>query len=151
MQLINETSLPIFLNDLLNKREWEVEYGTCIKKVTVIVKPLTDWKVTVRWLHGKKPYRGFCSPKDKLILIALNPKNRYPFTTEILIGTEQINSNLYTYKCETVTFNNPNELARFIFLHEFSHLLDYVRGFSLRMKQTKANRFALANWKGEKP
>jgi hypothetical protein len=73
MQVINNTNLPIFLNDLTSKQEWKVEYG-----------------------------------KD---------------------------------------FKLPNELARFIFLHEFSHLLDYLRGLNLYFKQTKANRFALANWK----
>jgi hypothetical protein len=146
MEVINKTNLPISLEDLTNNRHWRVEYGRDFK-LPIIVSPLSDWKVIIRWLNSKKPYRGFCSPREKLIIIAINPKNNYPFKVEIPIGTEQINANLYKYKFETVTFNNPSELVRFIFLHEFSHLLDYLRGLSLRMKQTKANRFALANWK----
>ncbi|PMB74347.1 hypothetical protein C0199_00100 [Candidatus Bathyarchaeota archaeon] len=150
MKVENRTIFPIFLEGLIRKREWEVEYGKYVKSVRVYVPPLDNWRVVIRPLRGKKPYGGFCSPKEKLILIALNPKNNYPLTVETPVRTEPVNATLYRYTFENVTFNSPNELARFIFLHEFSHLLDYLRGYSLRVKQTRANRFALKHFKGDK-
>jgi len=150
LRVENRTIFPIFLEDLIRKREWEVEYGKYVKSVRVYVPPLDDWRVVIRPLRGKKPYRGFYSPKDKRILIAINPENRYPLTVEILVGTERIDANRFKYTFQKVTFNSPNELARFIFLHEFSHLLDYMQGYSIRYKQTRANRFALKHLKGEK-
>ena len=146
MQLENRTNLPISLGDLLDREYWTVEAG---KDLKIPVKPvsLEGWKVLIRWKNGKQPFSGFCNPSKKLILIAINPKNTYPFTQKFAVGTEQADPSAFYYTHQTITFNNAKELIRFIFLHEFSHLLDHFQGFSLRMKQTKANRFALANWK----
>ncbi|MGQ9642120.1 MAG: hypothetical protein ACUVUF_08420 [Candidatus Bathycorpusculaceae bacterium] len=147
MQVINKTSLPISLNDLTDKQEWKVEYGKDFNLPIKLVQPLDDWKVIVRWKNGKRPFSGFCNSSQKLIVIAINPKNAYPLTQKFAVGTEQVYPGAYRYIYETITFHNPNELIHFIFLHEFSHLLDYLRGLNLRFKQTKANRFALTNWK----
>lgn len=150
MQIINKTNLPIFLNDLTSKQEWKVEYGKDFKLPIKLAQPLDDWKVIIRWKNGKHPFSGFCSPPKKQIIIAINPKNTYPLTQKWAVGTEQVSPNAYRYIYQTVTFNSPNELIRFIFLHEFSHLLDHLRGLNTCRKQTKANRFALENWKPEK-
>jgi hypothetical protein len=111
-------------------------------------QPLNDWCIKIYWLNNnaKKPYGGCCNPFKKQILIAINKNNVYPLTEKFAVGTEQT---LYGFKYvfETLTFNNPKELIRFIFLHEFSHLLDYMQRFSLRYKQTKANRFAIKHFK----
>jgi len=147
MQVINKTNLPIFLNDLTNKQEWKVEYGADFKLPIKLAQPLNDWKVIIRWKNGKHPFGGRCLPSKKQIEIAINPKNTYPLTQKFAVKTEQVYPYAYRYINQTTTFNNPNELARFIFLHEFSHLLDHLRGLNLHRKQTKANRFALANWK----
>ena len=146
MQVINKTNLPIFLNDLTDKQEWKVEYGKDFKLPIKIAKPLDDWKVIIRWKNGKHPFSGRCTPSKKQIEIAVNPKNTYPLTQKWAVGTEQVYPYAYRYINQKITFNNPNELIRFIFLHEFSHLLDYLRRLNLHFKQTKANRFALANW-----
>ena len=147
MQVINKTNLPIFLNDLTNKQEWKVEYGKDFKLPIKLAQPLNDWKVIIRWKNGKHPFGGRCLPSKKQIEIAINAKNTYPLTQKWAVGTEQVYPHAYRYIYETITLHNPNELIRFIFLHEFSHLLDYLRGLNLHFKQTKANRFALANWK----
>jgi len=147
MQVINKTNLPIFLNDLTSKQEWKVEYGKDFNLPIKLAQPLNDWKVIIRLKNGKHPFGGRCLPSKKQIEIALNPKNTYPLTQKFAVKTEQVYPYAYRYINQTTTFNNPNELARFIFLHEFSHLLDYLRGLNLHRKQTKANRFALANWK----
>jgi len=148
MRVENRTPYQIFLDDLLEKREWEVEFGKYIETIRVYVPPLKDWRVIIRPLRGKKPFFGFFSPKDKSILIAINPKNEYPLKVAIPIGTERIDATRYRYIGEVVEFKSPNELARYIFLHEFSHLLDYLRGYSIRVKQTRANRFALKHFRG---
>jgi len=149
MQVENRTSLPIFLDDLINRREWRVEHGSFELPIK-LVQPLDNWKLIIRWTHGKHPFGGRCLPSKKQIEIAVNPKNTYPLTQKWAVGTEQVYTPFYGYRYvyETVTFNNPAELVRFIFLHEYSHLLDYLQGLNLHRKQTRANRFALANWKG---
>jgi hypothetical protein len=149
MQVINKTNLPIFLNDLINKQEWKVEYGKYFKLPIKLAQPLDDWKVIIRWKNGKHPFHGKCQPSQRLITIAINKNINYPFTQEFAVGTRQVFHPFqgYEYINETVAFKNPNELIRFIFLHEFSHLLDYYRGLNMHRKQTNANRFALKHFK----
>jgi len=148
MKVENKTTLPLQLDDLLSKQNWEVEYGSLNLPIK-LMQPLDEWKLEVRWHNGKHPFHGKCQPSQKLITIAINKKITYPFTQKFAVGTKQIFHPFYGYECvmETVTFNNPNELIRFIFLHEFSHLLDYLRGLNMHRKQTKANRFALKHFK----
>jgi hypothetical protein len=113
------------------------------------MQPLDEWKVKVHWHNGKHPFHGKCQPSQRLITIAINKNITYPFTQKFAVGTKQIFHPFhgYEYIMETVAFKNPNELIRFIFLHEFSHLLDYLRGLNMYRKQTKANRFALKHFK----
>jgi len=148
MKVENKTTLPLQLDDLLSKQSWEVEYGSLNLPIK-LMQPLEDWKVEVHWHNGKHPFHGRCQPSQRLITIAINKNTTYPFTQEFAVGTKQIFHPFhgYEYINETVTFNNPNELIRFIFLHEFSHLLDYLRGLNMHRKQTKANRFALKHFK----
>lgn len=146
MRIENRIGVQIFLEDLLNREWWEAEYGS----LTLPVKPsqLSGWRVKVYWLNSnaKKPFSGRCNPSRKLITIGINKRNVYPLTAKFAVGTVQTPYG-YKYVFETVAFNSPKELVRFIFLHEFSHLLDYMRGLSLSYKQTKANRFALKHFK----
>jgi hypothetical protein len=148
MKVENKTTLPLQLDDLLSKQSWEVEYGSLNLPIKPM-QPLEDWKLEVRWLNGKHPFHGKCQPSQKLITIAINKKITYPFTAKFAVGTKQIFHPFhgYEYVMETVAFNSPNELIRFIFLHEFSHLLDYYRGLNMHRKQTRANRFALKHFK----
>jgi len=148
MKVENKTTLSLQLDDLLSKQSWEVEYGSLNLPIK-LMQPLNDWKVEVRWHNGKHPFHGKCQPSQRLITIAINKNVTYPFTQKFAVGTKQIFHPFqgYEYIMETVTFNNPNELIRFIFLHEFSHLLDYLRGLNMHRKQTRANRFALKHFK----
>jgi hypothetical protein len=148
MKVENKTTLPLQLDDLLSKQSWEVEYGSLNLPIK-LMQPLEDWKVEVRWLNGKHPFHGRCQPSQRLITIAINKNINYPFTQKFAVGTKQIFHPFhgYEYVMKTVTFNSPNDLIRFIFLHEFSHLLDYLRGLNMHRKQTKANRFALKHFK----
>jgi len=148
LKVENKTTLPLQLDDLLSKQSWEVEYGSLNLPIKPM-QPLEDWKVEVHWLNGKHPFHGKCQPSQKLITIAINKNINYPFTQKFAVGTKQIFHPFqgYEYIMETVAFNSPNELIRFIFLHEFSHLLDYLRGLNMHRKQTKANRFALKHFK----
>jgi hypothetical protein len=148
MKVENKTTLPLQLDDLLSKQSWEVEYGSLNLPIK-LMQPLEDWKVEVQWHNGKHPFHGKCQPSQKLITIAINKNITYPFTQKFAVGTKQIFHPFhgYEYVMETVTFDNPNELIRFIFLHEFSHLLDCLRGLNMHRKQTKANRFALKHFK----
>jgi len=148
MKVENKTTLPLHLDDLLSKQSWEVEYGSLNLPIK-LMQPLEDWKVEVHWHNGKHPFHGRCQPSQRLITIAINKNITYPFTQEFAVGTKQIFHPFhgYEYTMETVAFNSPNELIRFIFLHEFSHLLDYLRGLNMHRKQTKANRFALKHFK----
>jgi len=149
MKVENNIDLPIFLDDLVNRESWEVEYGKDFELPIKLAQPLDEWKVEIRWLNGKHPFRGKCQSSQRLITIAINKNITYPFTQKFAVGTKQIFHPFYGYEyiMETVTFNSPNELVRFIFLHEFSHLLDYYRGLNMHRKQTKANRFALKHFK----
>jgi len=148
MKVENKTTLSLQLDDLLSKQSWEVEYGSLNMPIK-LMQPLEDWKVEIRWLNGKHPFHGKCQPSQRLITIAINKNITYPFTVEFAVGTKQVFHLFYGYEyvMETVAFNSPNELVRFIFLHEFSHLLDYLRGLNMHRKQTKANRFALKHFK----
>jgi hypothetical protein len=148
MKVENKTTLPLQLDDLLSKQSWEPEYGSLNLPIK-LMQPLDEWKVEVHWHNGKHPFHGKCQPSQRLITIAINKNITYPFTQEFAVGTKQIFHPFqgYEYIMETVAFNNPNELIRFIFLHEFSHLLDYLRGLNMHRKQTKANRFALKHFK----
>jgi len=148
MKVENKTTLSLQLDDLLSKQSWEVEYGSLNLPIK-LTQPLDDWKVEVHWHNGKHPFHGRCQPSQRLITIAINKNITYPFTQKFAVGTKQIFHPFqgYEYVMETVTFDNPNELVRFIFLHEFSHLLDYLRGLNMHRKQTKANRFALKHFK----
>jgi hypothetical protein len=145
MKVENRTDLPIFLDDLINRQDWKLEYGKDFELPMKLAQPLDDWKVIIRWKNGKHRFGGRCLPSKKLIEIAVNPRNIYPLTQKWAIGTERFYTPFYGYRYvyETVTFKNPNELARFIFLHEFSHLLDYLQGLNLHRKQTRSNRFAM--------
>jgi hypothetical protein len=148
MKVENKTTLSLQLDDLLSKQSWEVEYSGLNLPIK-LMQPLEDWKVEIRWLNGKHPFHGKCQPSQRLITIAINKNLNYPFTQKFAVGTKQIFHPFhgYEYVMETVAFNSPNELIRFIFLHEFSHLLDYYRGLNMHRKQTKANRFALKHFK----
>ena len=148
MKVENKTTLSLQLDDLLSKQNWEVEYGSLDLPIK-LTQPLEDWKVEVHWLNGKHPFHGKCQPSQKLITIGINKNITYPFTAKFAVGTKQIFHPFqgYEYINETVALNSPNELIRFIFLHEFSHLLDYYRGLNMHRKQTKANRFALKHFK----
>ena len=144
MNVINKTNLDLDLEDLLKREWWTVE----LRGLEIPVKPLSldGWAVIVSWKNGKHPFIGHFHPSKKLIEIKLNPANRYPLTWEAATGTERLTPALYRYKLEKITFNDPSELIRFIFCHEFSHVLDHLQGFSLMVKQTKANRFALRHY-----
>jgi hypothetical protein len=148
MKVENKTTLSLQLDDLLSKQSWEVEYSGLNLPIK-LMQPLDEWKVEIRWLNGKHPFHGKCQPSQRLITIAINKNLNYPFTQKFAVGTKQIFHPFhgYEYVMETVAFNSPNELIRFIFLHEFSHLLDYYRGLNMHRKQTKANRFALKHFK----
>ena len=148
MKVENKTTLSLQFDDLLSKQSWEVEYGSLNLPIK-LMQPLNDWKVEVRWHNGKHPFHGKCQPSQRLITIAINKNVTYPFTQKFAVGTKQVFHPFqgYEYIMETVAFNNPNELIRFIFLHEFSHLLDYLRGLNMHRKQTRANRFALKHFK----
>ena len=148
MNVENKTTLSLQLDDLLSEQSWEVEYGSLNLPIK-LMQPLEDWKVEIRWLNGKHPFHGKCQPSQRLITIAINKNITYPFTQKFAVGTKQVFHPFYGYEyvMETVAFNSPNELIRFIFLHEFSHLLDYLRGLNMHRKQTKANRFALKHFK----
>ena len=148
MKVENKTTLSLQLDDLLSKQSWEVEYGSLNLPIK-LTQPLEDWEVEIRWHNGKHPFHGKCQPSQRLITIAINKNINYPFTQKFAVGTKQIFHPFhgYEYVMETVAFNSPNELVRFIFLHEFSHLLDYLRGLNMHRKQTKANRFALKHFK----
>ena len=147
MKVENKTTLPLQLDDLLSKQSWEVEYRGLNLPIK-LMQPLDEWKAEVHWLNGKRPFDGKCQPSQRLITIAINKNITYPFTQEFAVGTKQIFHPFhgYEYINETVAFNSPNELIRFIFLHEFSHLLDDLRGLNMSRKQTKANRFALKHF-----
>ena len=161
MRLINETDLKLDLEDLLNREWWEVEHRTLGTLKIKPAKPLNDWTVKVSWLKGTQPYYGYYEPSKKLIMIKLNPndalirlllEDKARFDRQVAVGTEQLDPITYRYKFENVAFLSANDLVRWIFCHEFSHVLDYLQGFSLRMKQTKANRFALRHYyKGHAP
>ncbi|MEM2913287.1 MAG: hypothetical protein QXR06_02960 [Candidatus Bathyarchaeia archaeon] len=147
MRLENKTSIPISLVDLLDREYWIVERNALIRsKVKVYLDRLTGWKIAIRWKNGKHPFSGFCNPSKKLIAISVNPNNIYPLTCRFTVGAKKAPGG-YQYNFETVTFNDAKDLVRFIFLHEFSHLLDYYRGLKMSFKQCKANRFAFANFK----
>jgi hypothetical protein len=148
MKVENKTTLSLQLDDLLSKQSWEVEYRGLNLPIK-LMQPLEDWKVEIRWHNGKHPFHGKCQPSQRLITIAINKNVNYPFTQEFAVGTKQVFHPFhgYEYINETVAFNSPNELVHFIFLHEFSHLLDYYRGLNMHRKQTKANRFALKHFK----
>jgi len=147
MHLENRTSIPISLKDLLDREYWIIERNSLVRsKVKVYFDRLSDWKVIIRWKNGKHPFSGFCSPSKKLIIVAVSPKNIYPLICRFTVGTRKVPGG-YKYDFETVTFKDAKDLVRFIFLHEFSHLLDYCRGLKMGFKQCKANRFAIANFK----
>ena len=148
MKVENKTTLSLQLDDLLSKRSWELAYGSLNLPIK-LMQQLDDWKLEVRWHNGKHPFHGKCQPSQRLITIAINKNITYPFTQKFAVGTKQIFHPFhgYEYIMETVAFDSPNELIRFIFLHEFSHLLDYLRGLNMHRKQTKANRFALKHFK----
>lgn len=146
MVVINETDLNIDLSDFLSRDRWEVESGSRMVAIK-FRRPLIDWTTTIRYLEGKHPFAGKCTPMRKEILVAVNPKNVYPFANEFAFGTKPWVSPRgqpgYEYIIEAVVFHSANDLVRFIYLHEFSHLLDFLQGYRLHRKQTKANRFAL--------
>ncbi|MEM1582978.1 MAG: hypothetical protein QXK89_10810 [Candidatus Bathyarchaeia archaeon] len=149
MRLINKTDVPLSLGDLLDREDWGIEYDSSIViYVKVNVNALKDWTIRVYWLNknAKKPFRGQFNPSKKLITVGINREIEYPFSVEVSIKTEQTSFG-YKYITEKTTFNSPKELIKFIFLHEFSHLIDYFKGLNLNFKQTKANRFALRHLK----
>ncbi len=145
MRIINKTDINVCLDDLINKKVWEVERGKDFL-IPVQLNDLSDWVVIIRYMrkNSKFPFDGYCSPVSKTIMIKINPNNNYPVEVKECIGTEQTLLG-YRYITQKVVFNSPNEIIRFVFLHEFSHLLDHYMGYKLSYKQTRANRFALRN------
>lgn len=145
ISLVNRTDLELNMSDFLERDKWTVELRG-LEIPIEIVRPLDDHTVVVSWKQrGKYPFAGHYHPGKKLIEVKLRPDNTYPLKWKFPVGTEQVSPIAYRYRTEEVTFNNPNELTRYIYCHEFSHLLDRLQGFSLRMKETKANRFVLKN------
>ncbi|MBS7648579.1 MAG: hypothetical protein QXK89_08765 [Candidatus Bathyarchaeia archaeon] len=144
MRLMNYTDISISLEDLLDKETWEVERRSTTVHVRVDHDILKGWVIKVYWLNknARKPYRGQFDSSKKLITVGISRKITYPFSAEIPVKTNKTRFG-YKYVTEKVVFYSPKELIRFIFLHEFSHLIDYLRGLNLNFKQTKANRFAL--------
>jgi len=85
---------------------------------------------------AKTQYSGVFVHKDAKIRVSINPGNRYPL--KVRVGSPFDRS-----KWEHYRLDSAEELAAFIFLHEFSHYLDYCKGIPTRGKQTKADLYAL--------
>jgi len=143
MKIVNKTDYTFNLDDILNNNTWEVETKPHQHKTVNI--SLNDWTVVIRYLKGKKPYYSFCNPSKKTITIAINPRNSYPFRDKFAVGTTKLDKTKFKYVYIKAVFGNPYILVRILLLREISHALDYLMGYKIRYKQTRANRFAFMN------
>lgn len=121
MKIINDTGINV---EKLN----EFAGGHNTENLLVFVKCTKN--------NAKIPYSGVCYYKDNRIRISINPKNRYPIRIRVGSPFDKNSWNYYPMK-------SANDLINFVFLHEFSHYLDYRNGIPVRCKQTKADKFAL--------
>lgn len=116
------------------------DIGIDVEKLNEFVKEYNTENLLVFIKHTKKnsqiPYNGVCYYKDGRIRVSINPKNRYPF--KIRVGSP-FDKNSWNY----YSIESAEKLVNFVFLHEFSHYLDYRNGIPVRCKQTKADKFAL--------
>ncbi len=93
MRLKNNASIPISLEDLLDRKYWIIERNALIRsKVKVYLDRLTDGKIVIRLKNGKHPFSGFCDPSKKMIAISINPKNTYPLTCRFTVGARKFHA-----------------------------------------------------------
>ncbi len=121
MKIVNDTGI-----DAGKLNEFVKEHDT--SNLLVLIKHTRK--------SSKIPYGGVCYYRDNRIRISINPKNRYPIKIRVGSPFDKNSWNYYPMK-------SANDLINFVFLHEFSHYLDYRNGIPVRCKQTKADKFAL--------
>ena len=85
---------------------------------------------------ARTPYSGVCYYKEHRIRVSINSRNRYPVRVRTGSPFDRRSWRYYD-------MDSSEELMSFVFLHEFSHYLDYRNGIPVRCKQTKADNYAL--------
>jgi hypothetical protein len=104
---------------------------------------------TRRFISGTYYRRTPDRESGRLIRIRINRANCYPVTvsfktSEYFTNRDARGRTLIYQRLRSEKFYTPEDLVLAIFLHEFSHYLDHIEGRNGRYKQTKADKFAIA-------
>lgn len=98
-------------------------------------------QVFVRYSRGSD-FSGACYYESDRIFINLGRHVSYPYKLRINVARPQSNRTHWWRELYALEIRSPEELALFIFLHEFYHRLVKRAGRNIRQKEARCDRFA---------
>lgn len=103
--------------------------------------PCEGLQVSVRYSRGSD-FSGTCYYQSDRIYVNLGRDNRYPYRMQTHIARPQSNRTHWWRELYAVDLAGADELALFIFLHEFYHRLVHRARRNVRQKEARCDRFA---------
>lgn len=103
--------------------------------------PMDGAQVFVRYSRGAD-FSGACYYESDRIFINIGRHNRYPYPLKINVARPKSNRTHWWRELYTLEICRPDELALFIFLHEFYHRLVKRARRNVRQKEARCDRFA---------
>lgn len=102
-------------------------------------------QVKVTWLreNSMKAYGGHYDPNNGSISVRINKEIKFPYPLQMGTGEWFENPDGSFFQIlRKVMLKDNLQLCAFIFAHELSHFNDHKLGYSLKYKETKADKFA---------
>ncbi len=103
--------------------------------------PMDGAQIFVRYSRGAD-FSGACYYESDRIFINIGRHNRYPYPLKINVARPKSNRTHWWRELYTLEIGRPDELALFIFLHEFYHRLVKRARRNVRQKEARCDRFA---------
>lgn len=98
-------------------------------------------QVFVRYSRGSD-FSGTCYYDSDRIFVNLGRHNQYPYALKINVARPQSNRTHWWRELYTLHVESAEQLALFIFLHEFYHRLVKRARRNVRQKEARCDRFA---------
>ncbi|HWL92959.1 MAG TPA: hypothetical protein VNT79_05450 [Phycisphaerae bacterium] len=103
--------------------------------------PFEGAQIFLRYSRGAD-FSGACYYESDRIFINLGRHNHYPYLLKINVARPRSNRTHWWRELYTLEIKGPEELALFIFLHEFYHRLVKRARRNVRQKEARCDRFA---------
>lgn len=117
-----------------------------LKLERMFLDAVADWphdgaQVFVRYSRGSD-FSGTCYYDSDRIFVNIGRRNRYPYPLKINVARPKSNRTHWWRELYILEISNSEQLALFIFLHEFYHRLVKRARRNVRQKEARCDRFA---------